>query len=71
MDGHRIEATVVKEGELVLEGIPFHVGDRVEVVIVAKREAVASGPTYPLRGKPVWYDRPFCPVANDDWEAAR
>lgn len=42
MDGHRIETTVVKEGELILEGLPFHVGDRVEVVIVAKRDAAGE-----------------------------
>ena len=31
--------------------------------------AIAAGDPYPLRGLPLKYDRPFDPVALDDWEA--
>jgi hypothetical protein len=65
---HRIETTVPPDGVLTLRGLPFPPGQRVEVVIHAHPVAADS---YPLRGTPVRYDRPFEPVAQDDWDATR
>jgi PIN domain nuclease of toxin-antitoxin system len=62
---HRIETTVPPDGVLRLSGLPFLPGQRVEIVIQA-RPAAAS---YPLRGTPVQYDRPFEPVDQGDWDA--
>ncbi len=33
--------------------------------------AIAAGDPYPLRGLPLRYDRPFDPVALEDWEALK
>lgn len=33
--------------------------------------AIAAGDPYPLRGLPLKYDRPFDPVALEDWEALK
>ena len=70
MDGHRIEATVEKDGELTLEGLPFHAGEEVEVIILPRHGVAGGRPSRMRLGTPVMYDRPFDPVATDDWEAA-
>ena len=41
--------------------------DGVTVIIEAKR-VTPKNDRYPLRGKPYRYDRPYDPVAFDDWE---
>ena len=70
MSTHRIEKTLQQDGTLTLDGLPFHAGETVVVIVLPKatsRENVA----YPLRGTPVTYTTPFEPVAADDWEASR
>ncbi|MEK6304518.1 MAG: hypothetical protein AABO41_27845 [Acidobacteriota bacterium] len=70
MERHRIETTLKQDGILIIEGLPFHAGETVEVIILpsgAPRERSA----YPLRGTPVKFAEPFEPVAAEDWEAAK
>lgn len=70
MERHRIETTLKHDGILTIEGLPFHAGETVEVIILPSgtpRERSA----YPLRGTPVKYTDPFEPVAAGDWEAAK
>lgn len=66
MYAHRVDTTLNQEGTLVLTNLPFHAGEAVEVIVLPRINAVKS---YPLRGKPVAYDDPFEPVAQDDWGA--
>jgi hypothetical protein len=70
MESHRIETTLEQDGTLTLRDLPFHAGETVEVVVVAK-SAPAGGERYPLRATPVTYTDPYEPVAVEDWDAAR
>ena len=70
MSTHRIEKTLQQDGTLTLDGLPFHAGDTVEVIVLPKAMPHDNG-TYPLRGTPVTYTAPFEPVAAEDWEASR
>jgi len=70
MQAHRIEATVDPDGSITLTALPFHPGERVEVIVLsAPNRPDADG--YPLRGSSYRYDRPTDPVIEEDWEASR
>ena len=65
----RTKTLVTKGGKLSIKGLPFRVGESVEVTI--RRGKKASRATkYPLRGKPLVYRDPF-KAASSDWEAMR
>jgi hypothetical protein len=76
MIAYKIAATVNPDGTLILEDLPFHPGDFVEVIILqdqTKSHQVTlsknqSHDLYPLRGKVIHYDDPTEPVALEDWE---
>jgi len=69
MDRHRVEATLNEDGVLTLSDLPFHAGDEVEVLIVARQSKSNGRQRYPLRGQAVRYDEPTAPVAQADWDA--
>lgn len=71
MSMHRTEAKLNQEGTLVLTGLPFHVGEEVEVIIVSRSKQTGVQDRYPLRGKPIRYVEPFEPVAQEDWDVLR
>jgi len=68
MYAHRVDATLSREGSLVLTNLPFHAGETVEVIVLSRTNTVKS---YPLRGKPVVYTDPLEPVAQNDWDAQK
>ena len=70
MVAHRVEITLQQDGKLSLDNLPFHAGEAVEIIILAAAPPVQRPNPYPLRGMPVHYDRPFEPVAPDEWHAA-
>ena len=63
----RTETSVQSNGTIVLNGLPFHEGDKVIVVITAQPETSQQIPPYSLRGLAVEYRDPFEPVAENDW----
>jgi hypothetical protein len=67
----RAETIVSSDGTLTIAGLPFHAGDRVEVIVRDRLREQASGQRYPLRGKPIRYADPFESVAEEDWEALK
>jgi hypothetical protein len=71
MHDYRVETNVGSDGSLTLKGLPFHPGDRVEVIVRGHEAAGGNGDRYPLRGTPIRYDDPFGSVAEEDWEALR
>ncbi len=71
MEAHRIETTLMQDGTLVLDNLPFQAGEVVEVIILAQPARAIGHIPYALRGTPVRYDQPTEPVANGDWEAAQ
>jgi hypothetical protein len=68
MQAYRLETTVSKDGSVVLKQLPFRAGEEVEVIVLAREPQPGREP-YPLRGKPIRYDRPTDPVAEADWES--
>jgi hypothetical protein len=64
-----VETTLDQDGTLTLTDLPFHAGDSVEVIILARPSKLAEQDRYPLRGKPIQYERPTDPVAQEEWEA--
>lgn len=70
MVAHRVEITLQQDGKLSLDNLPFHAGEAVEIIILAAQPRVQQLNRYPLRGTAVHYDRPFEPVAQDEWDAA-
>ncbi len=64
---YRTEVVIHKGGVLVLRGIPFREGERVEVIVL--RQMKPQTTKYPLRNRPFQYHRPFDGVAEEDWEA--
>jgi hypothetical protein len=69
MEAHRIETTLIQDGTLILDNLPFHAGETVEVIILGQVVPVTGHVPYGLRGTPVQYSQPTEPVAQEDWEA--
>ena len=65
MYAHRTEATLNREGSLVLTNLPFHAGEAVEVIVMPRSNVAKA---YLLRGKPVVYTDPLGPIAENDWD---
>ena len=64
---HRIETKVGPDGTIVLNNLPFREGETVEIIVIADEQKDRKLNKYPLRGKPIFYDRPFDGVAENDW----
>lgn len=71
MNAHKVAATLMEDGTLVLKGLPFHAGDTVEIIILeqSKDEPLnqQSLAQLPLQGTVLRYDEPFEPVADKDY----
>jgi hypothetical protein len=80
MIAHKVQAIVTEDGKLLLQGLPFQAGARVEVIVLDESADVKESPVkeastdeYPLRGKqPYQFDDPFSPaVPLEDWDALK
>lgn len=76
MNAHKLAATLIEDGTLVLKGLPFHAGDTVEIIILeqSKEERLRQSylGDYPLQGTVLRYDDPFEPaVPAEDWEVLK
>lgn len=71
MEVYKVDAVLEQSGILILEQLPFQVGEHVEVIVmrVPKPKQEATAAAYPLRGTVLRYDDPFAPVAESDWDA--
>ena len=74
LQAHRIETTLIQDGKLTLDQLPFRAGETVEVIVLTNPAAPpvkSHNPPedrYPLRGTVIEYQNPFEPVAEADWE---
>ncbi len=64
---HRQTAVVLPDGSVNLDHVPFPPGQAVEVTVQAKPDVLPFA-DQSLRGQLLCYDRPFDPVAEEDWE---
>jgi hypothetical protein len=77
MNAHKMEVVLTENGTLTLQGLPFHAGETVEVIILegkTPQQQPAIKPQsdtnlYPLHNtQPYRYDNPTEPVALEDWK---
>ena len=66
----RMETSLKQNGTLTLDDLPFQAGDRVEVIVLLQLNTTKANASYPLRGLPIKYDRPFESVDADEWNAS-
>ncbi len=71
MQAHRVETTIEQGGTFTLENLPFHAGEVVEVIILARPNPASRTGRYSLRGKPIRYVAPTEPIAQAEWEVER
>jgi len=69
MQTYRVETKVSRNRTLTIKGLPFQVGEKVEVIVRRRERERERRGRYPLRGKPIRYLDPFGSVAGNDWEA--
>jgi len=69
MQTYRVETEVSRNRTLTIKGLPFQVGEKVEVIVRRREHERERRGRYPLRGKPIRYLDPFKSVAESDWEA--
>jgi hypothetical protein len=69
MQTYRVETEVSHSRTLTLKGLPFRVGEKVEVIVRRRERERERRGHYPLRGKLIRYLDPFGSVAENDWEA--
>jgi hypothetical protein len=71
MKPYHVETVISEDGELTLQGIPFQVGDIVEIILL--KRPVPSSVKYPYtlqNTEPYRYDDPFEPAtALEDWNS--
>ena len=67
MNAHRVETVVRQNRTVVLEDLPFQVGEAVVVIISHCSSKCNEKDRYPLRGTPIKYLDPAEPVADGDW----
>jgi hypothetical protein len=68
MQKYRIATTIANDGMLMIEGLPFQAGDKVEVVVYRREREGEDRGRYPLRDKPIRYIDPFGSVAENEWD---
>lgn len=72
MNAIRIRTQVDQDNALVLRNLPLAKGKKVEVIILEDESVSIDSQAnrFPLRGKPLRYDKPFDPaIDNTDWLA--
>lgn len=68
MEAFRVETTVQSDGSVKLEGLPFAVGQTVEIIVLSHDRANPPD-RGSLRGTPITYVDPTEPVSAEDWKA--
>ncbi len=70
MQAYHTTSKISQNGALVITGLPFRVGDEVEVTVEPKVTKRGQIFRTPLAGVPIEYIDPFEPAAPaEDWEA--
>jgi hypothetical protein len=68
MPEYSLKTTISSPAGLIIKGLPFEIGDEVEVTIKSCVKLKDKKEPYPLKGKPFRYTAPFEPVAESCWE---
>lgn len=65
MEPHQIQKSVLPNGTIVIDELPFEVGEMVKITIEKAAEFDPDNP-YPLRGTPYSYPDPFSPLLGPE-----
>jgi hypothetical protein len=68
MRTYSVEKIVSKNGTVQLEALPFPPGERVEVIVLARKDPAQTA-LRTLKGSVLKFEQPFDPVAEEDWDA--
>ena len=71
MSTHHTTAIVGEDGLVVIEKLPFRVGDKVDVFVSKLKSTEETQARYLLHGTPIRFDNPTAPVCEEDWESAK
>lgn len=66
---HHAKIVISEDGKLSLDQLPFRAGQVVEVIVLPVTQPAQGD--HSLKGTVICYDRPFEPVAEQDWGALR
>lgn len=69
MRTYSVEKIVSKHGTVQLEALPFPPGERVEVIVLARKSPAQTANLPALTGSVLKFEQPFEPVAEEDWDA--
>jgi len=74
MNAYKQSVTLTEDGKLLLNELPFHAGETVEVIIleqsIGQNSSQDSSSEFPLQGSVIRYDDPFEPaVSPQEWDA--
>lgn len=64
MFAYRIETTIHEDGLLIINNLPFHSGEIVEVIILSQQLSSKKLTSEMLRGTKIEYIDPFKPVVE-------
>ena len=71
MNTYRITTSLIENGKLLLQDLPFEEGDEVEVVILDKNEKKKID-CHSLKGTVIEYGQPFeAAILDEDWEVLK
>ncbi len=73
METYKVSTVLKQSGTLILEQLPFQVGEYVKVIVmrVPKPARQATDTAYPLHGTVLHYDDPFVPVVESEWDTVQ
>lgn len=67
MQAYRLETVMPQDGELTLRSLPFHPGESIEVIILARHEPGDDSALSMLKDTVLKYEDPTEPAADADW----
>jgi len=59
-----VESRIIKNGQIIIDNIPFPDGEEIEIIFWKKNNET----NYPLRGEKFTLIEPFGSVSESDWE---
>ena len=65
MNAHKVEAMLSQDGQLLLNGLPFLAGDRVEVIVLAQSTPTHNGVGAENQGSAIDVVSPATSISSD------
>lgn len=69
MQAYSVEKVIASDGKILLDSLPFLVGETVQIIILPSKHTQNQSINQSLKGTVVKYVDPLEPVAQDHWAA--